>query len=158
MKLKTLQNKIIIIESSIIFLLLIIIIFLGIQKTKTPSQLFNMSVSQFEKNNIITIKPKSDEANSFLYFWLNNNEIGNVSYVNGDFALSGLAGDNDTFYSEINYPDFKETSYISPINSGEITDRNIKDIFMFKEFFFHSGKTVGFVLDKEGNATLLDDE
>ena len=62
------------------------------------------------------------------------------------------------FYSEINYPDFKETSYISPINSGEITDRNIKDIFMFKEFFFHSGKTVGFVLDKEGNATLLDDE
>lgn len=157
MGLKISQKKMLILEAGVIFFLIIILLFMGIQLNKNNSQLFKMTVSQFEENNIVILEPKSEEPNSHIYFWLTgDNEIKNVSYVDGNYALYGLTGDDETLFSSIDYPNFKETSYVSPITPGEIPDKKIKDIFMFKEFIFQSGKTVGFVLDKEGNATILE--
>ena len=159
MKLKISRNKIIIIESGVIFVLLLLILFMGITKLKknTP-RLFKISESQFEKNKIITIEPNSGKKNNFLYFWLNNDQIGNVAYVNGDYALTGMIDNNNTFFSTIDYTDFKEMSYLLPQKLEEFNDCNIKDIFMLKKFIFQSGKIVVFALDKDGNASVFDDK
>ena len=45
-----------------------------------------------------------------------------------------------------------------PYKNGQMPERNLKDILVYKEFTFQSGKTVGFVMDKDGNATLLEED
>ena len=45
-----------------------------------------------------------------------------------------------------------------PYKNGQIPEKGLKDILVYKEYTLQSGKKIGVALDKDGNATLLNDK
>lgn len=159
MKLKISRNKIIIIESAIILLFSGIIIYLLILRHKTPPSLFKYNVSNFEDSKFISIEPYEKDENWFLYLWLTkDNRIREVEYKIGEYALTGREYIDNSLFSTIDFPYFNETSYFMPYKNGQIPEKGLKDILVYKEYTLQSGKKIGVALDKDGNATLLNDK
>ena len=159
MKHKILQNKIIIIETAIIILMSCVVVCLGIKLRKNTSSLFKYSVSKFEDTKFVNIEPQAKDDNWFLYLWLTkDNTIREVEYKIGEYGLTGRMNPDNVLCSTIDFPYFNETSYFMPYEPSEIPERNLKNVLVYKEFTFQSGKTVGFIIDKEGNASILNNE
>lgn len=159
MGLKISQKKMLILESTIIVFLICIIICLGILLHKKNTSLFKYNVSNFEDTKFVSIEPHQKDEDWFLYLWLTeDNKIKEVEYKIGDYSLAGTAHNDDSLFSSIDFPYYNETSYLMPYKNGQMPERNLKDILVYKEFTFQSGKTVGFVMDKDGNATLLEED
>ena len=159
MKQKILQNKIIIIETAIVVLMSCLIVCLGIKLRKNKSSLFKYSVSKFEDTKFVNIEPQTKDNNWFLYLWLTkDNAIREVEYKIAEYGLTGRMNPDNVLCSTIDFPYFNETSYLMPYESSEVTERNLKNVLVYKEFTLKSGKTVGFIIDKDGNASILNNE
>lgn len=158
MRQKISQSKTVIIERTIILFLVCITVLLAILLYKQNTSFFNYNVSNFEDTKFVSIEPHQKDEDWFLYLWLTeDNKIKEVEYKIGEYSLAGSAHNDDSLFSSIDFPYYNETSYLMPYKNGKLPERNLKDILVYKEFTFQSGKTVVFVLDKEGNATILDE-